>query len=83
MNGLFFAVSIFGDFREVANLVKIKHTRKIPDVRYIIFLYFISDSSSRCILCFWNKQISPQVSDLLKYIKLFNTLNVFVIFEKV
>ena len=28
--GLFFAVSIFGDFREVANSAKIKPTRKFP-----------------------------------------------------
>ena len=28
------AVSIFGDFREVANSAKIKPTRKIPDIRY-------------------------------------------------
>ena len=32
--GLFFAVSIFGDFREVANSAKIKPTRKIPDILY-------------------------------------------------
>ena len=31
--GLFFAVSIFGDFRELANSAKIKPTRKIPDIR--------------------------------------------------
>ena len=30
--GLFFALSIFGNFREVANSAKIKPTRKIPDI---------------------------------------------------
>ena len=31
--GLFIAVSIFGDFREV--LAKIKPTQKIPNIRYV------------------------------------------------
>ena len=37
--GLFFAVSIFGNFREVANSGKIKPTQKIPDIRYILMRY--------------------------------------------
>ena len=32
--GLFFAVSIFSDFRLVANSAKIKPMQKIPDIRY-------------------------------------------------
>ena len=32
LQGLFFAVSIFDDFREVENSAKMKPTQKIPDV---------------------------------------------------
>ena len=32
---VYFSLSIFGDFREVANSSKIKPTRKIPDIRYV------------------------------------------------
>ena len=38
--GLFFTVSIYGDFKEVPNSVKIKPTRKIPDVWYVT--YFVT-----------------------------------------
>ena len=36
-------MSIFGDFREVANSAKIKPTQKIPDIRYVnltLFTFF-------------------------------------------
>ena len=33
--GLFFVMSIFGNFREVVNSAKIKPTRKIPAIRYV------------------------------------------------
>ena len=39
--GLFFAVSIFGDFRKVANSAKIKPMRKTPDIRYGDFTFQI------------------------------------------
>ena len=41
LQGLFLAVSIFGDFREVTNSAIIKPTRKIPDIRYL-GVYFLS-----------------------------------------
>ena len=34
-SSLFFTVSIFGDFIEVANSAKIKPTQKIPDIQFI------------------------------------------------
>ena len=45
--GLFFAVSIFGDFKEVANSAKIKPTRKIPDIRYY-YRHIINMTAVQC-----------------------------------
>ena len=46
--GLFFAVSIFGDFREVANSAKIKPTRKISDIRYKEWVFFSGFMGNEC-----------------------------------
>ena len=57
--GLFFTVSIFGDFREVANWAKIKPMRKIPDIPYkflklAYFRFYISYLPSTTILAIWD-----------------------------
>ena len=44
--GLFFAVSIFGDFREVANSAKIKHAKNSRYTVYLIWLTFWAISES-------------------------------------
>ena len=48
--GLFFTVSIFGDFRMVAKSAKIKPTRKIPDIRYEYSFIILEDSCMKIIM---------------------------------
>ena len=54
---IYFSLFIFfGDFREVANLAKIKPTRKYPDIRYMICIEL---RACRNTICVYEKPISP------------------------
>ena len=64
-------MSIFGDFREVANSAKIKPTRKIPDIRYEAIVRIKHDSTMNILLellwCAHDKYFMQSVSVIPVY----------------